>query len=74
MPRNQVDLRSDGHGSYCLVARASRAGFHQHLGLPGIRRRLCANLERAVMIYLTALITLLLFIYLGTALVRPEWF
>jgi hypothetical protein len=26
------------------------------------------------MIYLTALITALLFIYLGTALVRPEWF
>jgi len=26
------------------------------------------------MIYMTALITLLLFIYLGTALVRPEWF
>jgi K+-transporting ATPase KdpF subunit len=25
-------------------------------------------------IYLTALITALLFIYLGTALVRPEWF
>jgi len=26
------------------------------------------------MIYLTALITAFLFIYLGTALVRPEWF
>ncbi len=32
------------------------------------------NLERAAMIYVTALITALLFIYLGTALVRPEWF
>jgi len=26
------------------------------------------------MIYVTALITALMFIYLGTALVRPEWF
>jgi len=25
-------------------------------------------------IYLTALITALLFVYLGVALVRPEWF
>jgi hypothetical protein len=40
----------------------------------GFRRRLRADLERAAMIYLTALITAFLFIYLGTALVRPEWF
>jgi len=26
------------------------------------------------MIYLTALISLLLFVYLFTALIRPEWF
>jgi K+-transporting ATPase KdpF subunit len=26
------------------------------------------------MIYLTAVITALLFVYLGVALVRPEWF
>jgi len=26
------------------------------------------------MIYVTALIAALLFVYLGTALVRPEWF
>ncbi|MBV8092520.1 MAG: potassium-transporting ATPase subunit F [Acetobacteraceae bacterium] len=26
------------------------------------------------MIYLTAAVTALVFIYLGTALVRPEWF
>lgn len=30
--------------------------------------------EEFVMIYATAVITALLFIYLGTALVRPEWF
>jgi K+-transporting ATPase KdpF subunit len=30
--------------------------------------------EDDAMIYVTALITALLFIYLGTALVRPEWF
>jgi len=26
------------------------------------------------MIYLTAAVTVLLFVYLGAALVRPEWF
>jgi K+-transporting ATPase KdpF subunit len=30
--------------------------------------------EVSAMIYATAVITALLFIYLGTALVRPEWF
>jgi K+-transporting ATPase KdpF subunit len=30
--------------------------------------------EGAVMIYLTAVVTALLFVYLGVALVRPEWF
>jgi F subunit of K+-transporting ATPase (Potass_KdpF) len=34
----------------------------------------CTDLKEVAMIYLTALITALLFIYLGTALVRPEWF
>jgi hypothetical protein len=33
-----------------------------------------ANLGENAMIYLTALITAGLFIYLGTALARPEWF
>jgi K+-transporting ATPase KdpF subunit len=31
-------------------------------------------LREAAVIYLTALITALLFVYLGVALVRPEWF
>jgi K+-transporting ATPase KdpF subunit len=30
--------------------------------------------EEADVIYVTALITALLFVYLGVALVRPEWF
>jgi hypothetical protein len=30
--------------------------------------------ESRVVIYLTAIVTALLFAYLGTALVRPEWF
>jgi K+-transporting ATPase KdpF subunit len=39
-----------------------------------LRRRLRAHLREAAVIYVTALITALLFIYLGVALVRPEWF
>jgi F subunit of K+-transporting ATPase (Potass_KdpF) len=42
--------------------------------LPGIRRRLRSDLREANVIYLTALIVALLFVYLGVALVRPEWF
>jgi hypothetical protein len=68
------NLRSDGDESCCLVARAVRAWRRQHGGVLGVRRRLRANLEEAAVIYLTALITALLFVYLGTALVRPEWF
>jgi hypothetical protein len=68
------NLRSDRHGSYCLVAVAFRAGPDQHRSVSSLRRRLRANLERSAMIYATALLTALLFIYLGTALVRPEWF
>jgi hypothetical protein len=42
--------------------------------LPGFRRRLRSDLREPAVIYLTALIVALLFVYLGVALVRPEWF
>jgi hypothetical protein len=62
------------HESSTLVARAFGVGLGQHCRLSGIHRMLRANLREPTMIYVTALITALLFIYLGTALVRPEWF
>lgn len=41
----------------------------------GLRGRMRAGLNREhVVIYLTVLITVLLFVYLGVALIRPEWF
>jgi hypothetical protein len=67
-------MRSDSDESGLLAARFVRVGHRQHGGVPGIRRRLCSNLGEHAVIYLTALITALLFVYLGTALVRPEWF
>jgi F subunit of K+-transporting ATPase (Potass_KdpF) len=57
-----------------LVAKPFRAGRAEHRSVLGFHRRLRADLKEAAMIYVTALITALLFIYLGTALVRPEWF
>jgi F subunit of K+-transporting ATPase (Potass_KdpF) len=69
-----LNLRSDDDESRFLVARTVRAWRRQHGGLPGVHRRLRTNLGEAAVIYLTALIAVLLFVYLGTALVRPEWF
>jgi len=66
--------RNDGDESDFLATRFVRVGHHQHDGVPGIRRRLRTNLGEYAVIYLTALIAALLFVYLGTALVRPEWF
>jgi K+-transporting ATPase KdpF subunit len=36
--------------------------------------KVAREFEEASVIYLTAVIATLLFIYLGVALVRPEWF
>ena len=69
-----LDAWSDGDESRFLVTGALRVGRRQHGGLPGLRRRLCTNLGGTAVIYLTAVIAVLLFVYLGTALVRPEWF
>jgi hypothetical protein len=57
-----------------LVAGSFRIGFRQLGGLPRLHSRLRANLTETAVIYATALIVLLLFVYLGAALVRPEWF
>jgi len=44
------------------------------LRLAGHLPKAAREFEESPMIYATAVITALLFIYLGTALVRPEWF
>lgn len=59
-----------------LAACALRSGSREHARLSGVRRGLLAHLnygDRTV-IYLTVVITVVMFIYLGVALVRPEWF
>jgi K+-transporting ATPase KdpF subunit len=59
---------------------ADLAAGHGDLGAldPGadvrVRGRLRQSLEGAAMIVLTAVVTVLLFIYLLAALLRPEWF
>jgi hypothetical protein len=67
-------VRSHQNEPRRLAARAVRARSGEHHSSTGVYRRLRAHLRKAAMIYFTALITLLLFVYLGTALVRPEWF
>ena len=57
-----------------MVAGSFRTGFRQLGGLPRVHRGLRANLTEVTVIYGTGLIVLLLFVYLGVALVRPEWF
>jgi K+-transporting ATPase KdpF subunit len=57
-----------------LAAGSIRIGPCQHWSLFGVRRGLRPDLREATVIYVTALITALLFVYLGVALVRPEWF
>jgi len=51
--------------SYSVCSASQPAGH-----LPKAAR----EFEERAMIYATAVITALLFIYLSTALVRPEWF
>ena len=62
------------HESRHLVTGPVRARLGQHAGLHRLRRSLRADLRVADMIYLAAVVTGLLFVYLGVALVRPEWF
>jgi hypothetical protein len=51
--------------------------FHPRLGQhgrwSGLHRRLLPHLKESTGIYVTAVITALLFVYLGTTLVPPEW-
>jgi K+-transporting ATPase KdpF subunit len=39
-----------------------------------VYRRMRKNLKDVTMIYLTAAVSLFLFVYLFAALIRPEWF
>jgi K+-transporting ATPase KdpF subunit len=39
-----------------------------------VHRRVRQNLKEPAMIYLTAAVSLFLFVYLFAALIRPEWF
>ena len=57
-----------------LVAVSFGTRFGQHGCLFGVRRGLRPDLTELTVIYVTDLIVVLLFIYLGAALVRPEWF
>jgi F subunit of K+-transporting ATPase (Potass_KdpF) len=57
-----------------LVAVSFRTRFGQPGCLSGVRRGLRPDLTELAVIYVTDLIVVLLFIYLGAALVRPEWF
>jgi len=66
--------RSGHYESRDLASGPLPFGGRQHLCLPGFRRGLRAHLRRGSVIYVTAAIAVLLFVYLGTALVRPEWF
>jgi F subunit of K+-transporting ATPase len=67
-------IEEAGNEPRLLVAVSFRTGFRQLGGLPRVHRGLRANLTEVAVIYGTGLIVLLLFVYLGVALVRPEWF
>jgi hypothetical protein len=57
-----------------LVAGPLFIGCGQHGSLSSVCRRLRPHLKDEKVIYLTDVIVALLFVYLGVALVRPEWF
>jgi K+-transporting ATPase KdpF subunit len=62
--------------SRVLVAGNVFSGNYSHgvvLPVPG-RLRKNIRSEATAMIYVTAIIVLFLFVYLFTALIRPEWF
>jgi K+-transporting ATPase KdpF subunit len=67
-------LEEDGHEPCSLVAPAVRRGA----GVDGLDVRLLGGVRPGVkggaMILLTAIVTVLLFIYLIAAMLRPEWF
>jgi len=70
-------LERNDHGADepdCLVARPGAAGaFHNGPDVP-VRGGLREGLKGARMIWLTVVVTVLLFVYLLAALLRPEWF
>ena len=58
-----------------LVASDVLAGTRDHDPLLRLHRRMREDLRRKrTMIYLTAAVSLFLFVYLFAALIRPEWF
>jgi len=57
-----------------LVAGILRPGRREHDPVLRVHQRLREDLRRPAMIYLTAAVSLFLFVYLFTALIRPEWF
>jgi len=62
--------------SRLLAAGNVLSGNYSNGVVPPVPGRLRKNIrsEVATMIYVTAIIALFLFIYLFTALIRPEWF
>lgn len=69
----QGDMRNE---SRVLAAGNVLSGNYSHGVVPPVPGRLRKNIrsEATAMIYVTAIIVLFLFVYLFTALIRPEWF
>jgi K+-transporting ATPase KdpF subunit len=64
----------DRYGPHNLVARVVRFGVGNPWAAVRLHLRLRASVKGKTVILLTAVVTLLLFIYLLAALLRPEWF
>ena len=62
------------YGSCCLDSGHDHPGSGDHGTDVRLRHWLRQSLKGATMLLLTAIVTLLLFIYLLAALLRPEWF
>jgi K+-transporting ATPase KdpF subunit len=61
--------------SHSLAASNVLAGTRDYDPLLRLHRRMRENLKgKLTMIYLTAAVSLFLFVYLFAALIRPEWF
>jgi len=71
--RKRLSERID-HGSHHLAAGDVRSGIDRVGADVRIRCCLLPRVKGDVMIGMAALVTLLLFIYLLLALLRPEWF
>jgi K+-transporting ATPase KdpF subunit len=72
--RTAVLSRSSTHESYHLAPFAFPAGLGDVRRAVCVPGRLQTGLASRAMIWFTIIVTVLLFIYLLAALLRPEWF